>query len=100
MKVLLLGSFSTSYVATIKQNGMSFGAYMRHSHLKLKNRQRKHIDFGLAINSIPPCISKRLVTIYGQCVLVVTTLALALKQGEDYYWIWIGTHDEYESLIG
>lgn len=26
--------------------------------------------------------------------------ALALKQGEDYYWIWIGNHDEYESLLG
>jgi hypothetical protein len=25
--------------------------------------------------------------------------ALALKQGEDYYWIWIGTHDDYESII-
>jgi hypothetical protein len=26
--------------------------------------------------------------------------ALALKKGEDYYWIWIGSHDEYEALIG
>ncbi|MEH2064344.1 MAG: hypothetical protein V7K50_19130 [Nostoc sp.] len=25
--------------------------------------------------------------------------ALALKKGEDYYWIWIGSHDEYETLI-
>ncbi len=25
--------------------------------------------------------------------------ALALKKGENYYWIWIGTHDEYERLI-
>jgi hypothetical protein len=25
--------------------------------------------------------------------------ALAWKQGEDYYWIWIGTHDDYESII-
>ena len=25
--------------------------------------------------------------------------SLALKKGENYYWIWIGTHDEYESLI-
>jgi len=25
--------------------------------------------------------------------------ALALKKGEDYYWFWIGSHDEYEELI-
>lgn len=25
--------------------------------------------------------------------------ALALKKGEDYYWIWIGSHDDYETLI-
>ena len=25
--------------------------------------------------------------------------ALAIKQGDDYYWIWIGTHDEYEALL-
>lgn len=25
--------------------------------------------------------------------------ALALKEGDDYYWIWIGTHDEYELLL-
>jgi hypothetical protein len=26
--------------------------------------------------------------------------ALALKKGEDFYWFWIGTHDEYDTLIG
>ena len=25
--------------------------------------------------------------------------ALAFKQGDDYYWFWIGSHDEYEKLI-
>lgn len=25
--------------------------------------------------------------------------ALALKQGDDYYWIWIGSHAEYETLV-
>ncbi|XGV99820.1 MAG: hypothetical protein ACAF41_12910 [Leptolyngbya sp. BL-A-14] len=25
--------------------------------------------------------------------------ALALKTGDDYYWIWIGTHDRYEALL-
>ncbi|WP_068815589.1 hypothetical protein [Phormidesmis priestleyi] len=25
--------------------------------------------------------------------------ALAIKEGDDYYWIWIGAHDEYEFLI-
>ena len=25
--------------------------------------------------------------------------ALALKKGNDFYWIWIGDHDDYESLL-
>lgn len=26
--------------------------------------------------------------------------ALAMKEGNDYVWVWIGTHDEYNRLIG
>ncbi|WP_309734302.1 hypothetical protein [Chamaesiphon sp. OTE_75_metabat_556] len=25
--------------------------------------------------------------------------ALALKEGDDYYWIWIGEHNEYEQFL-
>jgi hypothetical protein len=25
--------------------------------------------------------------------------ALALKQGDDYYWFWIGAHDAYEARL-
>lgn len=25
--------------------------------------------------------------------------ALALKEGDDYYWFWIGEHDGYESFL-
>ena len=25
--------------------------------------------------------------------------ALAVKDGEDYIWVWIGTHDDYEKII-
>ena len=25
--------------------------------------------------------------------------ALALKQGVDYYWFWIGSHDDYDALL-
>ena len=25
--------------------------------------------------------------------------ALALKKGDDYYWFWIGAHDEYERCL-
>ncbi|MGK7918250.1 MAG: hypothetical protein AB4038_22380 [Prochloraceae cyanobacterium] len=25
--------------------------------------------------------------------------ALALKDREDYIWVWIGTHDEYEQIL-
>lgn len=25
--------------------------------------------------------------------------ALAVKDGDDYIWVWIGTHDDYEKMI-
>ena len=25
--------------------------------------------------------------------------ALAFKDGEDYIWLWIGSHDEYEQIL-
>jgi len=25
--------------------------------------------------------------------------ALAIKDGEDFIWVWIGTHEEYERLL-
>jgi len=25
--------------------------------------------------------------------------ALAIKDGDDYIWVWIGTHNEYERMI-
>jgi len=33
------------------------------------------------------------------CNLSINGFALALKEGDDYYWFWIGLHDEYERLI-
>lgn len=29
----------------------------------------------------------------------LTYRALAVEDGEDFVWVWIGTHDEYEELI-
>lgn len=26
--------------------------------------------------------------------------ALAIKDGSDYIWVWIGDHDEYDRLLG
>ena len=26
--------------------------------------------------------------------------ALAVEDGEDFIWVWIGTHDDYERMIG
>jgi hypothetical protein len=25
--------------------------------------------------------------------------ALALKKGDDYYWFWIGSHEDYDALL-
>ena len=29
----------------------------------------------------------------------LTHRALAVEDGDDFIWVWIGTHDEYERLI-
>ncbi len=29
----------------------------------------------------------------------LTHRALAVEDGDDYIWVWIGTHDEYEQMI-
>ena len=26
--------------------------------------------------------------------------AIAFKDGEDFIWVWIGNHDEYEKILG
>lgn len=31
--------------------------------------------------------------------ITINYRALAIKKGDDYYWIWIGTHDEYDNLL-
>ena len=30
---------------------------------------------------------------------VINHRALAVKDGKDFIWVWIGTHDEYERMI-
>jgi hypothetical protein len=29
----------------------------------------------------------------------ITHRALAIEDGKDFIWVWIGTHDEYERII-
>jgi hypothetical protein len=36
----------------------------------------------------------------GQCASPMRTVALALFDGREFTWVWIGTHDEYERIIG
>jgi predicted nucleic acid-binding protein len=32
-------------------------------------------------------------------LVILAEVWLHLKKGDDYYWIWIGNHDEYESFL-
>jgi hypothetical protein len=74
---------------------------MLYFHLKLKSKLERRIVFGLIINFIRLCISKKLEMRNDLWSVRITGgyRALAIKNSEDYYWIWIGSHDEYEALI-
>ena len=32
--------------------------------------------------------------------VTISYRALAVKDGDDFIWVWIGTHDDYERMIG
>ncbi len=76
-------------------------------------------DFWLAYRKLPPDIKRRARAVYRlwrdnprhpslsfkkvgelwSCRIAKGYRALALLQGDTYYWFWIGTHDDYEQML-
>lgn len=46
-----------------------------------------------------PSLQFKKVGDYWSARVSISHRALAVKQGDDYVWFWIGTHDRYDELI-
>ncbi len=50
-------------------------------------------------NSAHPSLNFKRVGKYWSARVGLEHRALAIKEGEDFLWFWIGEHDHYERLI-
>jgi hypothetical protein len=64
----------------------------------LKEYPKRTLSYSKSTLLIHPSISKRLAS-FGQPGFGIDHRALAVEDGEDFIWVWIGTHDEYERMI-
>ena len=46
-----------------------------------------------------PSLQFKKIGIFWSARVGLAHLALAIEDGEDFIWVWIGTHDEYERMI-
>jgi hypothetical protein len=53
----------------------------------------------LKANPSHPSLHFKKVGRYWSARVSLTHRALALKEGQDFAWFWIGSHDEYDELI-
>jgi hypothetical protein len=50
-------------------------------------------------NPAHPSLHLKKVGLYWSARVSLTHRAVAIKDGEDFAWFWIGPHDEYDRLI-
>lgn len=67
--------------------------------LKIKQKARKAYQLWQENQSHPSLHFKKVGKNLWSVRITQNYRALALKKGDDYYWVWIGTHDEYEALL-
>ena len=67
--------------------------------LKIKKQARKAYRLWQENQSHPSLHFKKVGKNLWSARITQNYRALALKKGDDFYWIWIGTHDEYELLL-
>jgi hypothetical protein len=63
---------------------------------------QKQADKAFALlksNPSHPSLHFKKVGNYWSARVSLTHRALAIKEGDDYAWFWIGGHDEYDQLI-
>lgn len=54
----------------------------------------------LKVNSRHPSLQLKKVGGFWSVRVGLAFRALAVKDGDDLIWVWIGSHDEYEKIIG
>lgn len=59
-------------------------------------REQFHL---LKTNPYHPSLQFKKVGKFWSARITLFYRVLAIKDGEDYIWVWIGTHDEYEKMI-
>lgn len=62
----------------------------RHSKRAIPSPKNKSLPSIITIQKVGKFWSARITLFYR---------VLAIKDGEDYIWVWIETHDEYEKMI-
>lgn len=66
---------------------------------ELKEKARKAYQLWQENQSHPSLYFKKVGKTLWSVRITQDYRALALKKGDDYYWIWIGSHDEYDALL-
>jgi len=59
---------------------------------------KKNYDL-LKTNPSHPSLHFKKVGNFWSVRIGITHRALAVKDGQDFIWVWIGSHDEYEQMI-
>jgi hypothetical protein len=59
---------------------------------------RKNFDL-LKVNPQHPSLHFKRVGQFWSARVGINYRALAVRDGEDFIWVWIGTHDEYDRMV-
>lgn len=71
---------------------------MRNCQTRFKNWPKKNFEL-LKRDSNHPSLHFKKVGKFWSARIGINYRFLALKDGEDFIWVWIGTHDEYEEIL-
>lgn len=74
--------------------------WQRYHQLPQEVRQRADKSFGL-LRSDPrhPSLQFKKVGAFWSARVDLAHRALAIDDGDDFIWVWIGSHDEYERIV-
>jgi hypothetical protein len=64
----------------------------------IQNVARKNFEL-LKVNQQHPSLHFKKVGQFWSARVGIHYRALAVKDGEDFIWVWIGTHDEYDQIV-
>ena len=75
----------------------------RQARQRLPRRIRERADKAFALlreNPRHPSLHFKKVGVFWSARVDAGTRALAVQDGGDFVWVWIGSHDDYERIIG